>query len=346
MLNCLRRSAVAVATACVLLIPALASVAKADPIELIFNVFLPSRAPLFSRGLEPWAREVEAASNGAIVITIPTSSLAPPPRIFDIVQDEVADIAVVPMTFRRDQISLDMIGGIPQIAGSARGGSIALWETHQAFFQEADQWDDLVPLAMFTLGAPAILSNTLAVTSREDLAGFKMLAVGHDRIETWRNLGASPVGSAGNSAFMMVSGGVVDGVTNPLGTAVVQGLLDVSQHVTLVPGGMGGRATFALFMNRARFEALPQVAQEALITTSGTALSARLGEISDQIDASGLEQFIESEVDVETASAEFITEIRAATSFIEEAWLASAEEVGVDGPAALAHFRMIASANP
>ena len=53
--------------------------------ELIFNVFIPRPAPLYKNALEPWAREAESASNGALKITIPTSSLAPPKQQFDIV---------------------------------------------------------------------------------------------------------------------------------------------------------------------------------------------------------------------------------------------------------------------
>jgi len=59
--------------------------------ELIFNVFIPRPAPLYKNGLEPWARDVEAASNGELKITIPTSTLAPPKKQYDIVQDGVAE---------------------------------------------------------------------------------------------------------------------------------------------------------------------------------------------------------------------------------------------------------------
>ena len=311
--------------------------------ELIFNVFIPRPAPLYKNALEPWAREAESASNGALKITIPTSSLAPPKQQFDIVQDGVADISVAPLTFRRKQLGLNMIAAIPLIADAAAGASVAAWETHQAYFADAGQWKEFVPLTFFTLGAPAILSNAHPILSKEDLTGFKVLAVGKDKIGTWQNLGATPVGGSGQKPFEVVSSGVADGATNPLGTAVTQGLLEATQHVTLVPGGMGGRAAFAVFISRDRFEGLSEEAQNALTSTAGAKLAAKIGGIMDKIDGSGLAKFQDKGIAVHTASDEFVAEINAAGAFITDAWMEAATAAGVDAKAALEHFRSVAA---
>lgn len=310
--------------------------------ELIFNVFIPRPAPLYKNALEPWAREVEAASNGTLKITIPTSSLAPPPKQYDIVQDGVADISVAPVTFKRKKVGLDMIAGIPLISETAKGASVAAWETHEKFFADAGQWTDWVPLTFFTLGAPAILSNAHPINSRADLDGFKILAVGKDKIQNWKNLGATPVGGTGVRPFEIVSSGVADGATNPLGTAVTQGLLEATQHVTLVPGGMSGRAVFAVFIGRDRFEGLPDEARNALTSTSGAALAARIGAIMDKIDGSGLKKFRDKGISISTASPVFVAEIRAAGDFITESWIADATSAGIDAEVALEYFRSVA----
>ena len=311
--------------------------------ELIFNVFIPRPAPLYKNALEPWAREVEAASKGALKITIPTSSLAPPAKQYDIVQDGVADISVAPLAFKRKKIGLDLLAALPLISSTAKGASVAAWETHIAHTSAAGQWDDFVPLTFFTLGAPAILSNAGPIQSKEDLNGFKILAVGKDKIGTWKNLGATPVGGSGQKPFEVVSSGVADGATNPLGTAVTQGLLEATQHVTLVPGGMGGRATFAVFISRDRFDGLSEEAQNALTSTSGSALSAKIGGIMDKIDGSGLKKFKDKGIAVHQADDAFIADINEAGAFIEKAWMALATKSGIDADAAIAHFRKVAS---
>ena len=311
--------------------------------ELIFNVFIPRPAPLYKNALEPWAREVEAASNGALKITIPTSSLAPPAKQFDIVQDGVADISVAPLAFKRKKLGLDMLAALPLISSTAKGASVAAWETHVAHIAEAGQWKDFVPLTLFTLGAPAILSNAHPITSTDDLKGFKVLAVGKDKIGTWKNLGATPVGGSGQKPFEVVSSGVADGATNPLGTAVTQGMLEATKNVTLVPGGMGGRATFALFISRDRFEGLSDEARNALTSTAGSALAARIGGIMDKIDGSGLKKFQDKGIAIHEADADLVAAINDAGAFIADAWMTSATDAGIDGEAALAHFRDVAS---
>lgn len=62
--------------------------------------------------------------------------------------------------------------------------------------------------------APAILSNADAITSLDDLKGFKVLAVGKDKINTWTKLVATPVGGSGQKPFEVVSSGVADGATH------------------------------------------------------------------------------------------------------------------------------------
>ena len=318
------------------------AMAAAAPTELIFNVFIPKRAPLFKKGLEPWAKQVEEASGGTLKITIPTASLASAPKQYDIVQDGVADMAIAPIAFRRKQLSLYTIGAIPLIADNAKNGSVAYWQTHEKFFAGKDQFKDLVPLTLFMLGAPAILSNTDPILSQADLSGYKVLAVGKEKITTWKNLTATPVGGSGQKPFEVVSSGVANGATNPLGTAVVQGMLQATKHVTLVPGGMGGRAVFVLFISRDRLEGLPEQAQKALVETSGSALAAKLGGIMDGHDKFGLKKFSDKGITIHQASDAFVKEINEAGAFITGAWKKNAAKLGVDAEAALAHFKSVA----
>ena len=341
--NLVRRALGLIASSA-LAISVLAAPAAAEPAELIFNVFIPRPAPLYKNGLEPWAREVEAASNGTLKITIPTASLAPAARQYDIVQDGVADISVAPLAFRDKQLSLYTIGAIPLIAETAKGASVAFWDTHVKFLAEHDQWQDFVPLTLFTLGAPGILSNRHPILSKADLEGFKVLAVGKEKITTWRNLGAVPVGGTGQRPFEVVSSGVADGTTNPLGTAVTQGLLEATTNVTLVSGGMGGRAAFTVFMNKDVFESLPEDARAALVESSGASLAGRIGQIMDSHDAFGLNRFKEEGIEIHEAPDAFVDDIAAASSFVIDAWKQTAAEIGIDAEAAIAHFRTVAAA--
>ncbi|WP_282153353.1 TRAP transporter substrate-binding protein DctP [Ruegeria atlantica] len=321
-----------------------ANTAAAEPVELIFNNFIPTAAPLYSKGLEPWAREVEAASNGTLKITIPTSSLAPPPRSFDIVEDGVADIAIAAVGFREKQFQLNMVSNIPLSAETTKGASIAAWETHQKFFADVGQWEELIPLTIFSLGDQQIFSNTHPIRSIEDFDGFKMMVEGNERTTTVQNLGASPVGDAGIKMFELISGGVADGIQSAVGPAAILGMVNATKHITVVPGGMG-RSPFVIFINRERFEELPEDAQKALIETSGVKLAGKLGAILDGTDAYGMNKFKEAGIEVEDASAELINAITEASAHHEAAWIEQANSMGIDGTAAFEFFRKNAESN-
>ena len=324
-------------------LPAHVVPAFADSKELIFNVFIPQRAPLFSKALKPWAEEVEKVSGGSLKLTVPTSSLAPRPRLFDMVEDGVADIAIAPLAFRQKQLSLYTITNIPLSAPSSKGASKAYWDTHETYFADADQWGNFVPLSLFTLGAPGIISNTEPVQSQADLQGYKMFAAGKEKTQIWKNLGATPVGGGGKPPFEFVSSGVADGASSAFGTAANQGLLEASKSITVVPGGFGGLTPFVLYMNKEVFESLTLAQQTALTSTSGGKLATKIGGIMDKIDKSGVKRFADKGVEVYTASDAFMAEINAASSFVENEWLAKAAAAGVDGSAALDHFKSVAS---
>lgn len=304
--------------------------AAAEPVELIYNIFIPPQAGITRHGLMPWAEEVEAASNGTLKLTIPTASLAPVPKLWDAVEDGLIDIALVVNAFKANRIALPTILTIPLVDGGAEAVSRAWWETYEAHFRDVDEYGPFLPLAGFTTNGPHIMATKKHINMPEDLAGLKIRVEGAEQLELFERMGATPIGQPGLNSFELLTGGVVDAGLSPFGSAMVQGQVGVTNEITTFPGGFS-RAGFTLVMLRERFDSLPPEAQEAILSTTGVELSARLGAIVDEEEVTGRKAFEDDNANITEAGPELIELVRDRGGFITEKWVNMANEKGLNG---------------
>ena len=312
--------------------------AQAQGKELIFNIFIPKRAPVVARGMIPWARQVEKASGGTINIKIPTATLAPSSRQFDIVQDGVADIAVAIDLSRARQIQLPAITKIPFASPTAAAASSALWSTHKKHFEQVNEYKGFVLLTSYTLESGQIQSSTIPIKGMADLKKIKIRATPGVATRMLKAMGANVVPSPGIKMFELVSGGVVEGNFAPEGPAMILGLSGTIKHFTIFPGGFD-RQSLSILMNVDSFSGLPADARRALTSTSGGKLAARLGALADVVTGRARGVFTEKGAKFHDASPKFLAGAKKATAFVEQDWLKKAAKKGVNANAALAFYR-------
>ena len=94
-----------------------------------------------------------------------------------------------------------------------------------------------------------------------------------------------------------------------------------------------------LVMNEKTFNSFSPEDQEAVMSVSGEAFAVLAGKAWDAADKVGLAAMEANGNKIETASPEFIAEIKAATKHLEESWTMKANMKGVEGEAALRFFR-------
>jgi TRAP-type C4-dicarboxylate transport system substrate-binding protein len=311
--------------------------ALAEPVELIYDVFIPHHIPIAKDGLIAWADDVETASNGTLEITVPSSGVAPVPQLWDAVEDGLVDIALVVNTFRSKQIQLPTILTLPLVDGNAEAVSRAWWETYEADFMTADEYGPFLALSGFTTNGPHLMATKKTVTKPEDFQGLKVRVEGSEQIQIFENLGATPVGNPGLNSFELLTGGVVDAGLSPFGPAIAQGQLGVTNVITTFPGGFA-RSGFTIVMLKERFESLPEDAKEALLSTSGAELAAKLGAIVDMEEVDGRKKFEEDGASITAASAEMVDFVRQASGFLRQQWIDRANAKGLDGEAVLGRY--------
>lgn len=322
-----------------------ATVAHAEPVEVIFNNFLPPNFAAFKHAIKPWAAKASEASGGSMNITIPTSSMAPFPRLWDVVQDRVVDMGIVPLGINDKNISLPSLLNIPMVGNtsSALTGR-ALWLVHKEYFEAAGEYKNqgLVPLAVFVIGGNQFFSRETQIQTIDDFDGLKIRGEGRRPLEMMKRLGGSPVGAPGIKSFELLSNGVVDISMNPFGPAMNLGLVGHAPEITTLPGGFF-RPGFAIVINQDAFDELDEAAQNALIETSGAKLAERIGAIMDEEDAKGIAVFKEAGSTITPASEDLILAVKEKTAFVEDGWIEIAKKRGIDGGAALSFFRQQAA---
>ncbi len=314
-----------------------AAPAMAQPKELLFNVFFPQRAPIWGGALKPWYEQAVANSNGTIKIKVPTASLAPAPRQFDMVQDGVADITIAATLFRR-QIVLPNITFVPFLARHTAAASSSLWATHEKFFAAANEYKGFKLLSIWNLGASQIQTISRPVKGISDLKNLKIRTSPGVETAMLKALGGTPIPAPGVKMFELVNGGVVDGNMSALGPAMTLGLPAKIRHITEFSGGLN-RVTFSLIMEAKSFAGLPADARRALTAHAGGELGTKLGFVEEAITRRARMVFKQAGATVTDAAPEFQAALAKSLQFVEQDWIKQAKAKGVDGKAALAFYR-------
>lgn len=309
--------------------------AETAPRELIFNTYLPPMDRVRAVSVDDFAQRIEAESRGTIDVTVPGASLANSDFQWSLVTEGVADIAIVPVFTHRAQLKLPLLADLPFNCTSSEAASVALWQTQQAYFGSAGEFDEVELLSMYVLPPFQFISNVKPINSLEDFQGLKIWVAAGPQSETTSLLGGVPVFTLYTQLFEYVSKGNIDALFMGPGTVKQAGIADYVRYMTEFPGGLGSMS-FAIVMNRESFAALSQAQQDA-IRRAAEGLPQRVGQAIDERNSQGLE---ESGLVVNTAAPALMAEIRDRLAPLEAAWIESARERGIQDPVAvIAYYR-------
>mgnify|MGYP001303597401 CR=1 FL=1 len=324
------------------LIGAIASTPASAETTLIMNVFVPRVTPFYRAMMKPWAENVEKATQGRVKIKTPTASMAPPPRQWDMVAKGTADVAMTANSFIRKRVSLPQMAELPFNTASAVGANIGLWRTQQKFFDKANEYKGMKLLTAWVLDGQSIQSTGKPIRSLADLKGYKMrTSPGLDKA-IMTKLGATVVTSPGVKQFELISKGTVDGTVIGNGAVISFKYARYLKHVTEFPGKFGN-SSFSFIMNKKTWDGLTAADKKAITSVSGEKAVFRLGIAWEKFNEKAVGVLKKNNVPIEQASPQFIADIKKRIGFLEKGWLKKASAKGVDGVAALAHFRKVSA---
>ncbi len=311
-----------------LMTAAVASVAAfaASPIELKMSHFLPSTHPIQRDFLEPWARELEARTNGQVKVQIfpAGSSFGHVAKQMDQARAGVVDIAHGLTGIPRGRLSRTSIIDLPFLVQTADAASKTLWKLYPDYL--TDEYKGVKVLALHAHNAGLIHTRSKKVTSMEDLTGLRLRAPSFAISMMLEELGASPVGMPPTQVYENLEKGVIDGTVFPWeavnGFKLYEPLnyhLDAKAYTT----------SFFFVMNERKYKALPADVRKVIDEMSGEVLVNKFGDWWNQWDQPGLDAAIRKGNEITPLTAEQRDKWRERLAPVIEKYLSILEEQGV-----------------
>ena len=309
---------------------------------VLFNFFIQPSHPVNTRIIKPWTDEITKATEGRVKFDIPSSSLAAPPQQMDGVVKGVFDMAYQ-FHGLMPGAKLSQLPQLPGVNTTARGSSIALWRTYEKYFKQANEYKDVQLIGMW-VGLPGpIFSMKGPLDNIAQLKGLKMYGLPGPAAKVLEAAGAGVVAAPAVRSHEIISGGTVDAFAGYSAMdANAFKTLQYAKHIVDLPGGLTS-PSFAVFMNKKKWESISAQDREAIMKLGGEAFAARAAaydEIETKVRADAA-----ASISVKAANAELAADLMKLARPIEDAWIADAKAAGVDGAAALAFYKQEAQKN-
>lgn len=262
-----------------------------------------------------WIKQVEEATDGRVTGKI-EFGLAPPPGQIDLIEDGSADVSWIFHGYNPGRFVTTKLIELPGYQGDAEAASVAHWRAYDQYLKDAGEHDGVRVIALMTHGAGQVHMRE-PITSLADLSGKKIRIGGGVSADVGTALGAVGVQVPAPKVYETLSGGVADGVWMPMETNKSLRLFEVAPNTMTMPGGLY-RGSFAIIMSEDALARLSDEDREAILSTTGEALSAMAGKAWADADIAGINNAKEVGVTMgefsaedQAAFAEITTDIRA-----------------------------------
>ncbi|GBD44206.1 Solute-binding protein [bacterium HR40] len=243
-------------------------------IVLKLSHYLPTAHGLHRDFMEPWARELEQRTGGAVKVEIfpGGTQLGNVAKQYDQVRAGIVDIAHGLHGIPAGRFPRTSIVDLPFLTESADAASRALWALHERYF--AEEYPDVKVLAVHAHNGGLVHTRAKQVTRMEDLRGLRIRFPSAATKMMLEQLGAIPVGLPPAQIYESLQKGVIDGLVmpwDPMHSFKLAELIDYHLDARCYT------VSFYFVMNQRRYDSLPAEVRAAIDSLSGESLVAKFG---------------------------------------------------------------------
>lgn len=260
--------------------------ASSESTTLRLSHFWPATSSFSKEVLEPWAKKIEAESDGRLKVELyPSATLSKPQVTYEAAVKGTVDIGSQAHGYTNGRFPLTQIAELPGLSSSATQMGCIL----QTLYEDgtiASEYEDSHILFMYGAGPGALHTTNKLIKTPEDMKGMRIRrpsAVAGDIIES---MGASPVGLPANDMYTSLQRGVVDGLSFPWEAVTTFKIDEVTKYHTNIPFYSSG---LMVAMNKDTYEKLPDDLKIVIDDNSGMDLAKKVGEVFDKHDKTALQ---------------------------------------------------------
>ncbi|BDQ38589.1 C4-dicarboxylate ABC transporter substrate-binding protein [Pseudodesulfovibrio nedwellii] len=275
-------------TALFLLTFGLASMACAETVRLSYSNFFPP-THVQSKLAEQWCKEVEARTNGAVVIDYyPGGTLSKAKQCYDGTVEGISDIGMSVLAYSRGRFPVMAAVDLPLGYETGTQATAIANAVYTQFTPR--EFRDVQPMYFHAHGPGLLFTTEKTVATLDDIKGEKIRSTGNSA-KLVKALGGSPVAQPMPTAYQSLQKGVVDGSMNPIESNKGWKLAEVVKHCTVsIP--VAYTTTFFVVMNKYKWSELDPTTQK-IIQEINAEWSLKHGQAWDDADAAGKAFFTE-----------------------------------------------------
>jgi TRAP-type C4-dicarboxylate transport system substrate-binding protein len=253
--------------------------ARADETRLIFGTTNAPQVPVNHRIFKPWVAKINDEAKGALVIDQRDGTIiANPINYYDRVVNDVVQISFGVQTYI-SKFEKSAVIGLPFFADNARQPSTAYWRLFKTGLLDSD-YTEVVPLMLCSF-APTSVHFVRAPKTLDNLEGLKLIAGTKTSAQFLARLGAAPLTINLSEAYSALQRGAADGQI--IAWAAFPAYKYDEVTFFHVPNAAVGTAPNSVFMNKKRYDALPEAARKAIDANRGEKESTALGAFWDTV---------------------------------------------------------------
>lgn len=301
--------------------------ASAQTIDLKLAHFLPTGNGMHSDFLEPWARELEACSNGAVAVEIfpGGTQLGNPTKLYDAVRAGAVDMAHGLSGLPGGRFERTRIAELPFMFENADEATQAIWSVYPDHL--ADEFPGVKILALHAHNPGQVHTTTAVVKTPADMNGLRLRFPTEAAAGMLAALGANPVGLPPGEVYENADKGVIDGAVFTWDTMASFNLAEVMKHHLDAKAYV---TTFWFGMNQATYDGLPDEVRACVDASSGDALEVKFGDWWDDWDRAGHDLVQSEGHEIITLTDEERAEWETALQPMIESYIAGLEAKGID----------------
>lgn len=306
--------------------------------ELTFSTWVPLNHPISTYIFNPWFEKVEKESGGKVKFKTLPKPIAAPNQHYDAVVKGQVDMAYSTLGYQPERFFPYLIAELPQLGETAVHNGVALWRTHQKYYEKLGVLKEVVLIGLMTHGPGMMHHTKKPIMNPEDLKGQKIRVGGDVPKLIVEHFGGVVITQPAPKSYEILSQGIADGIFFPMESVKSFNIAKIVTHTTYVKGGLYS-SSFWFAMNKDKFDKLDPAAKAAITKNGGEVFARLAGAGWDKADADGLAVAKENKNTYGEASPAFVAELSKLTAKIEAEYATKLDKLGLPGKQVIADYR-------